>query len=749
MVCLNASPLSIPASVNLQSEVPGYYRPLSLMLYQVMEDIGVSTEMRKLWQESAITEELLTTLRFYPVLSVYRFGSSVEGTTTENMYPDLDSVIIDNRFPVVTDCSDCHDETRFLMIQDNNGYAGYATLQLVYNGIPLSQNSLALNRIPIYSLPAQLSVCRDRQNRLTCYFSRQLWPGQERHGPATFIDIGVPITLDFVHALNCSKWPACASEWLSRKRNYNWPPPDIINKCKNLGFLLVPVGHPHSDQKNQQWRLSFSHQERLLVSLFNSVQLKCYVLLKQVKKESLRRLIKQESLSSYHCKTCMFYLIENTPRSFWLPENLFQCLFACIKLLSIWSSNGCCPNYFIPSENMFDRLSTDVQEKLSPQLHNIVSSECACLLQIQSDDIGRRLGAMLMYSGSNPASLVPDLQNKLISEFIMHLRNVWMIYAHNEFFVSRPLTDSLNSFLRKLYKTIMKYKHARRVTMHTEEETRQAIFYVLPSLEMTFMTNLIALAKQQGRSRDEIWQYLSSDIWHHLSQKSDITVKLKQASLMYMFGYYDASLDVLLSVASSLNDKWSWCTCYISTTIIVFPSPQDLVAATGGDINMTTLIRTRVPCVVFLPTEKDVTPEATCYEMLRFIDAPPGYTGDLLMGYRQECALVDGLFLFYFLLYLNHNKLQMTSNEEADISNMNWWINSRDSGNRFRCSHRDTCLNILGWVYKNEGRFDRAVECFRKSLEIEPIANAAKWHMRELTEVIARIISSWRALNII
>ena len=55
--------------------------------------------------------------------------------------------------------------------------------------------------------------------------------------------------------------------------------------------------------------------------------------------------------------------------------------------------------------------------------------------------------------------------------------------------------------------------------------------------------------------------------------------------------------------------------------------------------------------------------------------------------------------------------------------------------NALECSHRDTCLNILGCVYTNEGRFDRPVECFRKSLEIEPIANAAKWHMRDVDTI--------------
>ena len=59
-----------------------------------------------------------------------------------------------------------------------------------------------------------------------------------------------------------------------------------------MGCLLVPVGHPNSDEKDLQWRSSFSKQERLLVHQFNSTQV--YILLKLVKKGDITT-----------CKTCI------------------------------------------------------------------------------------------------------------------------------------------------------------------------------------------------------------------------------------------------------------------------------------------------------------------------------------------------------------------------------------------------------------------------------------------------------------
>ena len=333
------------------------------------------------------------------------------------------------------------------------------------------------------------------------------------------------------------------------------------------------------------------------MGLFNSVQLKCYVLLKQVKKEILQRLMNQESLSSYHCKTCMFYIIEITPSSFWVPENVFQCLVASIKLLIIWTTNGFCPNYFIPSENMFDRLSTDIQKKLNLALHNIVSSECRCLLQIRSEDIGRRLEVLLMNSGSNRAPQA-SLQNKQGSEYLLHTLLLSSIHGWSAITIEKCITrgQCITENVESLLQLMRKYKGTRSLTIHTEEETRRVISYLLHRLELTFMTNLIALTKQQGSRREEIWQYLSSDIWHHLSQKSGITVKLKQATLLYMFGYYHASLVVLSSVASNLNDKWTLCTCYDPDEKCVRSPPlHGFLAATGGELNTTTLIKTHVP----------------------------------------------------------------------------------------------------------------------------------------------------------
>ena len=124
------------------------------------------------------------------------------------------------------------------------------------------------------------------------------------------------VASDLVLAVRSLSWPDCASEWLVRERHYNWPSQEQIDKCKTLGCFFVQVGHPKSDEYHLQWRISFSLQERLLDTDFNSVHLKCYILLKMMKKERVHKSLGEKSLTSYHFKTCMLYMIENTPGEF-------------------------------------------------------------------------------------------------------------------------------------------------------------------------------------------------------------------------------------------------------------------------------------------------------------------------------------------------------------------------------------------------------------------------------------------------
>lgn len=127
---------------------------------------------------------------------------------------------------------------------------------------------------------------------------------------------------------------------------------------------MVAVGHQGSDTQAIEWRLSLSKTEHLLTKSFNHVQMKCYVLMKLLLKWIIQPQVK-DALSSYHIKTVMFWMSEEHERSFWMSENLNECLMVSLRKLRSYVENKCCPNYFIPGVNLLER-------KLNGDIHHIV-----------------------------------------------------------------------------------------------------------------------------------------------------------------------------------------------------------------------------------------------------------------------------------------------------------------------------------------------------------------------------------------
>ena len=71
--------------------------------------------------------------------------------------------------------------------------------------------------------------------------------------------------------------------------------------------------------------------------------------------------------------------------------------------------------------------------------------------------------------------------------------------------------------------------------------------------------------------------------------------------------------------------------------------------------------------------------------------------------------------------------LTMSPESDEDINMLEYII-----VNDVNLGHRETGLNILGWIYKKEGNKDKARDCFQRSLQSQGVYNAAKLHMSEL-----------------
>ena len=715
--------------------VPAYYRPLSLRLFSVMDDIGASEEVREVRMESMVTSEIMRTMYSQPEMSVYCFGSRADGTTTLGMKSDMDRVNIFNNLPVVTDPSEHPVRTSLLLIQDATTPAGYCKLQLLQDGVPQYGAVPDADPYPDIYCRGWLQFIADTDNRLICCFTpsdSKLRYYDQRHGPAMTMNASaVKVSQDIVRAVECNNTSHFIHNWLSRTRKFDWPSGDILQICKTAGCLFVPVGHPHSEDHEQQWRISFSHQEKLLVTQFNSVQFKCFILLKMISKEIIHKFV-ADSLSSYHIKTCMFSVIENTPCEFWKPENLLVCISLCLRKLLEWVDAGYCPNYFIPEENMFDRrIHGTVRLRLQGVLQQLVSADCKFLSDIQFDGVGERFIRYFLTpcittgndDGSDNISTLSKLRIVHDVSFDTFVAGI----LQSTLFCKRYKATTLNQTL----KSTSVLRTTTTITRHTIEETQKAKSLILPYLELSLMSNSVAYAVDQNKPARDIWRLLTSIRWKEMCLSSDsFSSRLKQASMLYMMGYYQTSLDVLSTLTGLV--RYTVCGCYWDKDIFVRPDDATLLETTRGitDVTPEYLLRNVIiPCVYFLPTERSVTPTALCYEMERMRGPRPDSDDDLCENDKRhgDWAFVDGNFLLHFLLYLNHKKLNMTCHGAADIDYMNRLLARHNS-----VSHRETCFNLLGWANKVLGNKAIAEWFFRQSLEIKRYCNAASQHMEDL-----------------
>ena len=682
------------------------YKSLSRNLYNVMGNCGFTAEVRDTQVEMTRIFEILKALDKPSNVSICTFGSEYEGTCTGNA-SDIDEVYIDNKIPVVTSTGEFPSQDSLLLVPDKQ--PGYVRLQIVKNDIPLFSNTTNLTTTAIkYDLQV------DKDDRICWIANPHYIPdGYRRQGPAFHTE-----AYDKVYAFKCTQWPSLASEWLHRQRNNGWPTPELIEECESLGFLVVAASHPDSDGKELQWRISFSEQERLLVAQFNSVQLMCYVLLKTIKNEIVKRKIQEDTLTSYHCKTCMLYMIENTSHEFWIPENLVICLNTCLRQIHAWVKDNNCPNYFIPDENMFDRITeVKLKEKLLKVLDKVLKSDIRIILeQVKTNDIGKKLTESHQTTQEQwkekyrwNLQVHKAVRMKVLLQGVINTRNHLLVISYDKI---------LESLINNMQDSYQNLKAIRSITNHSENETKTALSLILPFIKVHELSCKVVQKIQEGESYQEI---LTCEEWDKQYPIHGYS-KLKQAMAMSTLGKHLDSLN-LMSV-DLISKKISLCQCVFYNC----PAEKSLVSVPNkDDFTVVKVLNCYQPCVVFLPAEHLITHAAINYEMIR-IYTMPSYQDHFIPSGPQiyhwlKRGVVDGIFMIFFLQYLNCQALGLNSQATAHIKIMAILLK------RKLVNHRETCLNLLGWIHKERGDNHQAVQCFRESLETRSTYNAAFWHL--------------------
>ena len=179
-------------------------------------------------------------------------------------------------------------------------------------------------------------------------------------------------SMDLVFAFRCPNWPSVADEWAKRKRN--WPQPEVVQMILHQGYAVVAKGSGDSSASHLEWRLSFSFAETVLAQNLNSVQRKCYLVVKGLVKD-----LHCEGIPSYWVKCAFFWFLEEADPDIWNNSNLGHCVLGVIERLTKCLQSYMLPNYFVIQRNHLQEISKESCAIISKELTQIMQKPVLAL----------------------------------------------------------------------------------------------------------------------------------------------------------------------------------------------------------------------------------------------------------------------------------------------------------------------------------------------------------------------------------
>ena len=192
---------------------------------------------------------------------------------------------------------------------------------------------------------------------------------------------------DTVPSIHCAFWPNGAKEWIERSRPFGWPTSHDVSSIVNFGCHLVPIGHPHSQTRSLEWRISFSVAERALVWSFNHVQMQCYAIMKIILKEFIKENCNPHNqvLCSYFIKTFLFWKYETKSLRFWQETNLRECIKYLLIEFRQCLNDGVIRHFFFPRFNLLSvKLTREAQTELLQLFDIVIQSDVSILRECRT-----------------------------------------------------------------------------------------------------------------------------------------------------------------------------------------------------------------------------------------------------------------------------------------------------------------------------------------------------------------------------
>ncbi|XP_052234581.1 uncharacterized protein LOC127847058 isoform X5 [Dreissena polymorpha] len=702
-------------------QIPEHFPALSILLSDQLDDIGgrKCTVMKR--RVTYLRRERVETFQAHLDgfdSACFHFGSQSEGTTTPGLNSDIDLLRSYNRPNIMTDWRDWKaGMSNLLMLHDYTTPPQQYLLQVIRRDTPEPETRL----------------CDDRYVRKDSWqvlFSSEQWKKETEqqikdHGEITKQGPSVSSVpnWDIVNAFHvCQPLPEI-QHWIERCRGRHWPPAQLLEAARVAPSFLVPVGHHDSDFKREEWRLSPNLIERMLMFSFNMIQIKCYIVLKLIKQSLFKKMV-GEFITSFHCKTVMFYTIERTNPSLWMEDNLMFLILLCLQVLRKWLRLGSLPHYIIEGVNLFDgKLSVVQQRRLLQYVNFLIKNNLQDLFHINIDKLGYRLqGCGIRHIGQAGGVLRRVCLNNSISlmltferleSFLIHLR--YITYQ-----VQNPnavIEQNINSKLRTCF------EHSRNLQM---QKVALEIINHLYALRNSMQSS------KSLRLRNHVFSVLIRRFKYSLN--TDVASnRLKLASVLYCCGHLQAAVRVLEDVERSYQSMVkAVCGCRRK----VGDRDLQVFANMISDNCDNKFCEPQIAfCVKFVREEAYCAPYILWFEMNRNMTEEEVVQRDYVSKQWMDCAELDALPFLHYLQYLTYGGLGERDKQLHAFGILESYI--YDPRNNINMYHYETALNLLGHCYEMEGYYEEALYYYEKSLRQCDTNNAANWHVQRVQRLIS------------
>ncbi|KAH3750038.1 uncharacterized protein LOC127848421 [Dreissena polymorpha] len=661
-------------------QIPEHFTELSIRMSEALDDSGADKETvlerRRTYLLRELIEKIGRQLEGGNV-ECFHFGSQSEGTTTPGLQSDIDFLSSFKTYNIMTVWEDWKASmVNLLMLRDDTIPPQQYLLQVIQEDTPEPETSL-ISDMYVAKDTGQVLFSAERLKQSYEYLFKVRNGGDAtRNGPSVSF---VP-NWDIVHAFHVLKPLPEIQHWIDRCRGRPWPSVHLLEAARVAPCFLVPAGHPDSDYKREEWRLSPNLIERMLMFSFNMTQIKCYILFKLIKKSLFAKIV-GESITSFHCKTIMFYTIERTPPSLWCEHNLMFLLLLCLHVLKRWLRLGRLPHYIIEGVNLFDgKLSKSLQKRLFVYIDSLIRDNLQDVFYINIDNIGCRLQACSMRYIVQAGELRGVCLRHSI-RLLLRFEGCEMLVVRLIELQHRQLS-SHTTFEQDLKYVIYKfYKNSTNV--------------ILKSAAIEWIKDLYALhISIQGTSYLRLQNVLDSENIRRVqySLNSDVaSSRLKFASMLYCGGHLRAAVRVLKDVEGRYHSNVKTvCGCKKmqgDRDLTVFANM--LSGNTDNEFSKHFTF-----CVKLFRQESYCTPFILLFEMNRNISEEEVAQRNIIEKQWMDTAEVDARPFLHYLQYLTYGGLGERGNQLNALRFLESYIG--DERSWIHMHHAETSINLLG-----------------------------------------------------